>query len=170
MVKIYSLTHPSSNRFYIGKTECRLKDRLQRHIYQSLKNDKPTRKNSWIISLHNKGLKPEINLVAEVNDDEWVEKERYYIALARQVAGDDLLNSPNFPGGEGFDKGNQWGKISKKDHVKKMYHKICPECKKHFSKVPKLKDSKFCSYTCSNAYVSKNRKKRTHYRGKLICR
>ncbi len=112
MIKIYSLTHPSSSRIYIGKTTQSLKRRLCGHIDES-KRLPNIRKNRWIHKLINNNFMPEIKLVAETQDDHGDEKERHYIKLGWQVAPNDMLNSPLMPGGEGFQRGHNIDKASR---------------------------------------------------------
>jgi len=109
MVKIYSLTHPSSTRIYIGKTSRELKRRMYGHMDESSRYPN-LRKSKWIKSLVKKGLKPEIRLIEEVSDELGNEKEKYYIKLGWETSPKDMLNSPNMPGGEGFSKGKNISK------------------------------------------------------------
>ena len=104
MVKIYCLTHPTSSRLYIGKTIRTLDERLAAHIYES--NRFPYFiKSKWIRSLVEKGFKPEIKLIIEVDNELGNEAEIHYIKLAKQICTDGILNSPQCLGGEGFIKG-----------------------------------------------------------------
>ena len=112
MVKIYTLTHPSSTRLYIGKTCRTLSKRLWYHMYESTLQPR-LRKSKWIKSLINKGLQPEIKLITEVADELGNDSEKYYIKLGRQVSPLDILNSPLMPGGEGFQKGKNLTKQSR---------------------------------------------------------
>ena len=164
MVRIYSLTHPSSSRLYVGKTIKSLEERLQHHIWECNDLKKRQRKVNWIRSLKKRGLTPEIKLIAEVEDSEWQEKERYYIRLGRQLLGDDLLNSKKCPGGEGFGKGGRYSE----DYVHKTYSKICPQCSKSFIDPPKRKTSIYCSTVCAGKAVAEATKiKRAQTRRKL---
>ena len=87
---IYSLTDPITNQVrYIGKAD-NIKKRFSSHI--CLKNlIKPTHKNNWINSLKNKGLKPILNIIDEVPNNEWEFWEQYWISQFR-VWGFDLTN------------------------------------------------------------------------------
>ena len=55
---IYKLSHPSSDKIYIGKTSD-IKLRLNRHI----KENGVSPKNSWIKNLVDNGLRPEISII-----------------------------------------------------------------------------------------------------------
>lgn len=112
MTKIYTLTHPSSTRLYIGKTCRTLNKRLWFHMYESDLHPH-LRKSTWIKSLALKGFIPQIKLIEEVDDNLANDKEKYYIKLGWQVAPLDMLNSPFMPGGEGFQKGKNISKESR---------------------------------------------------------
>ena len=80
IVKIYKLIDPISLEVrYIGKTEKTLKHRLSMHVTTSIKNKSKTHKEAWITSLYSLGLRPLIELVEEVNFEDWQEKEIYWI-------------------------------------------------------------------------------------------
>ena len=81
IVKIYKLIDPISLEVrYIGKTEKTLKHRLSMHVTTSIKNKSKTHKEAWITSLYSLGLRPLIELVEEVDFEDWQEKEIYWIA------------------------------------------------------------------------------------------
>jgi len=76
MVKIYKLICPISNEIrYVGKTTQTLNKRLSVHLSCKTK----CHRVSWITSLKNKGFKPLIELIEEVEDYVWIEKEIYWI-------------------------------------------------------------------------------------------
>jgi hypothetical protein len=100
MVKIYTLTHRSSPRVYIGKTVQTLGHRLAGHIREAKESESSNHRLNWIRSLLSHGLKPDINIIAEVDDDKWSEKEKFYIKLGWQIYPNDMLNDPNYPGGD----------------------------------------------------------------------
>lgn len=94
-IKIYCLKDPNTNIIrYVGITSKTLKYRLSKHI----DNAKYTKHNkhlcNWILKFLKSGSKPIIELIEEVNIENWQEKERYYISLYP-----NLLNSSL--GGEG---------------------------------------------------------------------
>ena len=79
-VKIYKLVDPTSLEVrYVGKTEKTLKHRLSMHITTSIKNKNKTHKEAWITGLSFIGLRPLIELIEEVNFEDWQEKEIYWI-------------------------------------------------------------------------------------------
>ena len=79
MTKIYILKHPNTNEIrYIGKTVQQLKYRLATHISRS-KKYRYAYVNCWIYSLLQEGKKPIIELIEEVEDSLWEEREIYWI-------------------------------------------------------------------------------------------
>ena len=96
MVKIYGLICPVSKKIrYIGKTKWSLDRRLKEHMRE---NKKKTHKQKWINLLKTKGLTPTIVLIENVNEDNWIEKEKFYIKLFKEN-GFNLTNISD--GGEG---------------------------------------------------------------------
>lgn len=95
--KIYSLIDPVTGQVrYIGKTSIKLEYRLQKHIKFAEKSKLHV--SNWINKLLKDNLKPIIELVDEVNNDEWQYWEQFYINLFK-VWGFDLTNLTL--GGEG---------------------------------------------------------------------
>ena len=81
MVKIYKLIDPISLEIrYVGKTITSLNDRFKVHIRQSKIAKKHTHKEAWIKGLLNKNLRPIIELIEEVENDIWAERECYWIS------------------------------------------------------------------------------------------
>lgn len=77
MVNIYTLSDPRNNQIrYVGKTVLPLAERLQRH----LRMDDKGKKVNWLKSLKNQDLKPTIELVDIVPEDDWRFEERFYIS------------------------------------------------------------------------------------------
>ncbi len=96
-VYIYYLSDPETNEIrYIGQTVKLLKYRLSSHIYDS-KRIRNHRTN-WIRSIVNKGLKPNIVLIEEVNKSSYIEREKYWIEYYKNL-GFNLVNGTI--GGEG---------------------------------------------------------------------
>lgn len=94
MVTIYTLSDPLTKMVrYVGKTTQPLATRFYQHIADVNK----CHKKNWITSLSNKGLKPIIEVLDIVNDEEWSEAEQFYIGYLRFI-GLDLTNMTN--GGE----------------------------------------------------------------------
>lgn len=79
MTKIYILKHPETQEIrYVGKTVQQLKYRLATHISRS-KKYRYAYVNCWIYSLLQEGKKPIIELIEEVENNQWEEKEIYWI-------------------------------------------------------------------------------------------
>jgi len=101
LVKIYCLKDPEINEIkYIGKTWVKLSERLRLHIIGAERSRKPTRKEKWILDLKLKGLKPAIEILSEVNKDNWRQEETNWIAKAKEL-GWPILNLKR--GGDGYD-------------------------------------------------------------------
>lgn len=97
---IYILIDPITDEVrYVGKTKYD-RGRLAHHMYDASKCKFPV--NKWILSLKNKGLKPEILLLDEINnDEEWKFWEQWYIQLFKSW-GFSLTNiSIGGPGSQG---------------------------------------------------------------------
>lgn len=94
---IYALIDPRDNQIrYIGKTN-NIKTRLKEHCtFCSLQSQ--THKNNWVKLLLKENLKPEIEIVDEVNESEWQFWEKHYISLYKSW-GFKLTNSND--GGHG---------------------------------------------------------------------
>lgn len=91
---IYGLRCPLTGQIrYIGKCDDP-KARLRGH----LKDPKKNHRTNWIASLKSQGLKPALEVIAEVADDNWQFWERSYIRAYHQL-GFDLVNGSD--GGEG---------------------------------------------------------------------
>ena len=96
-VKIYVLIDPRDHVIrYVGKTQRSLIVRLQHHCCISQTSN--CRRANWIAKLLRLGYSPRIQLVQEVNANNWQEAERYWIRYYRSV-GCDLVNATD--GGDG---------------------------------------------------------------------
>lgn len=98
---IYILEDPSevSQTIYVGYT-INSDRRFKRHIEEATSN-RPERnryRNCWIRSLLNRGVMPKMIILEEINDENWQEAERYYIAYFKYI-GLKLCNDTN--GGDG---------------------------------------------------------------------
>lgn len=91
---IYRLVDPrDNNKCYVGKANNPLKRLLEGHLLPSnLK--KRTRKNSWVKSLLKLGLRPKLEIIDEVNYNEWQFWEQHYISLYKSW-GFNLTNETN---------------------------------------------------------------------------
>lgn len=79
-IYIYTLSCPISKEIrYVGKT-ISIERRLQSHLDYA-KNSKRKRRyvSDWILSLLNQNLKPIITIIEETDEDNWVQKEMYWI-------------------------------------------------------------------------------------------
>lgn len=77
MVYIYTLTDPITNELkYCGKTN-NIKIRLIGHLKEKKSNKE---KIDWIQNIKNKGLKPILEVIDEVSDDDWSFWEKYWIS------------------------------------------------------------------------------------------
>lgn len=93
IVYIYGLQDPRNDELrYVGAT-INLKERYEGH----LRDRKRTHKTNWIKSLKRGNFKPEIFVIEEVEENEWEESERFWIAYFRYI-GADLTNMTD--GGE----------------------------------------------------------------------
>lgn len=75
--KIYALTDDETVR-YIGVTSRELSQRLYQHVWDG-KNKKGSHKIHWIKSLLNNNKKPSIKLIEECTEENWQEREKYWI-------------------------------------------------------------------------------------------
>ena len=95
---IYTLSHPLTGEIkYIGKT-INIKSRQYSHNNLKICKSRINRKNSWIISLNLKGLKPVFSVIKECYGDDWVKEEMDLIKYCRDI-GMNILNHTD--GGEG---------------------------------------------------------------------
>lgn len=78
--RIYCLKHPLTNSvFYIGCTTAKLIARLSQHLYDcKIKNNLKT---NYIQLLLNDNLIPNIELLKETDESNWIKEEQYYITL-----------------------------------------------------------------------------------------
>lgn len=96
-VKIYTLTDPRTNEIrYVGKTKYSLNKRLNSHLSDCKRYN--FHNANWLKVLLSNNLKPSISLLEEVIEDNWIERERYWIKYYREL-GCNLNN--NTDGGEG---------------------------------------------------------------------
>jgi len=108
---IYTLSDEKGNVKYVGQT-IDPNNRLYRHIYEAKKVGKKNRRCAWIKSLLNKGEKPILEIIDEVDFENWVQFEKYWIAQFK-AWGFDLVNDSL--GGEG-----SYGRIVREETKKKM--------------------------------------------------
>jgi len=127
-INIYILIDPVTKEVrYVGKTT-NIKKRFNKHLNESRKST-TSHKKAWIKSLLKKNLKPEMEIIDVVNNDEWKFWERYWIEqmiawgfkLTNETIGGDGVNKGTVPWNKGvfgvmkpnkttFKKGNEIGK------------------------------------------------------------
>ncbi len=131
---MYKLKDPITNEIrYVGKTKKSLTKRLYEHLTK--RNLIPNNhKNNWIKKLLKSQVKPKIELLEIVNENNWIEKEIYWIKYLKST-GCKLTNTSD--GGEG-----SFGYKMKKESVQKSLQtrkkngslKRSDECKELISK------------------------------------
>lgn len=85
MTKIYVLKDPNSLQVrYVGKTVQLLRYRLSCHISRSKKHH-TTHSNCWIFSLLKENKRPIIELIEEVEDNIWEEREIFWINYYKKI-------------------------------------------------------------------------------------
>lgn len=97
-ITIYGLCDPRNQQIkYVGKTVQPLNFRLSQHIHHyGVK--KRTKKSCWITQLLKENLYPEIFEIERIDEQNWIEAERFWIAYFKSI-GCDLKNIAI--GGEG---------------------------------------------------------------------
>lgn len=91
IVYIYILIDPRNDRIrYVGKTQ-NTKARLQGHIWDITYTKEKSHKKNWIKGLVKQNLKPIMEVLDEVPEEEWQFWERHYISLLKSW-GIKLLN------------------------------------------------------------------------------
>ena len=79
-VKIYTLKHPDTLEVrYVGKTVRSLSRRLGNHIANAKGNKHNKHLSNWILNILSNGKRPIIELIEEVDNSVWQERERYWI-------------------------------------------------------------------------------------------
>lgn len=80
-VKIYALRHPDTLEVrYVGKTVRSLNRRLGNHIDNAKRSKHNRHLSNWILDILSNGKRPVIELIEEVDNSVWQERERYWIA------------------------------------------------------------------------------------------
>lgn len=101
---IYSLSDPITGEVrYIGKTKNELHKRLSGHYKDKSENYK----THWIASLKKRELKPSISIIEICTEENWEERERYWISFYKNQ-GSRLTNLTD--GGEGLPRGYKHSK------------------------------------------------------------
>jgi hypothetical protein len=94
LVRIYGLysTRNCDDIKYIGKTICRLSDRMDKHRTDSRNPNKNTHKDRWIRREVRDGYKVNIKLIATGPESNWQELEIFWIAEYKRL-GYKLVNT-----------------------------------------------------------------------------
>jgi group I intron endonuclease len=169
MVKIYYLQDPISMKIrYIGKTENSLEKRLIGHVHEA-KKYKNLHKKHWFALLAKQGLKPNIILLKEVDDDKWEEEERYYIQKFKNE-GHDLINV--FEGGNGWTSNcvkKLWQNKEYRDfHTKRVQKELNPFFgKKHTEETKEILRKKCPHYGKNHPNYGKKPKESTTQKNRL---
>ncbi len=115
MIYIYILKHPVTKDIrYVGKTT-NPKKRLANHISSTNRNEEKSYKNNWIKSLLIENLKPEIEVIDQIDSINWEWLEEYWISQFKSW-GFNLTNMTN--GGE--NPPNWKGKTHSTKHRQKL--------------------------------------------------
>jgi hypothetical protein len=97
---IYILKCPEGNIRYVGKT-INPKKRLSSHISEAKRNKGRRYVLNWIQSLISKSLLPVIEIIEECDDDNWQEREKYWVEYYRKLIPDLCNNADGGLGGSG---------------------------------------------------------------------
>lgn len=90
-IVIYGLCDPFSGQLrYIGKTD-NVRERLRQHVCDA-RRGRTTRTAAWIRSLLKMHKWPRAVTIERTTEDQWQEREKYWIAHFREV-GCDLTNT-----------------------------------------------------------------------------
>ncbi len=109
---IYVLRDPRDSRIrYVGKTIQKLNNRLTSHVREANRENN-SHKVRWILLVVRAGYDPVIEKIEDVNEDNWQERERYWIWFHYEN-GCKLVNETE--GGEGLH-----GHKFSKDHRNKL--------------------------------------------------
>ena len=119
---IYSLSSSAEpdNIRYIGKAK-NLKDRLRRHLGKYYLNSEINHKNNWIKSELSKGNTILIREIESVNEENWIEREIYWIEQYKQL-GFKLVNTTE--GGEGITLTPELIEKRNQSNIKRTFQKI----------------------------------------------
>ena len=153
MITIYTLKDPITNEVrYIGKTKRKLVDRMYSHTSNYKLKKEKSYKNSWIKSLKNKNLKPIIEELDLVEENNWEFWEQFYINLFKSW-GFKLTNMTK--GGEGSSGGK--GCLGYK-HTEEAKKRISianskPKSKEWIQNAAKGKYKPISQYDLQNNYI-----------------
>lgn len=96
---IYVLRDPRNNQIrYVGKTIQSINNRLTSHVREA-KRENNSHKDRWILQIVRAGYLPIIEKIEDVNENNWQEREKYWIVKYYED-GCKLVNETD--GGEGL--------------------------------------------------------------------
>lgn len=155
-VYIYTLAHPTTKEIrYVGKTT-NIKRRLKAHL--SRIGEYKSKKNSWIKSLLNQNLNPEIEILDVVFESEWQYWEEFYIGLFKSWSF-RLVNGTK--GGDGNTRWQEFHTQATKDKISKA-HKGKIKSEKHRLNIGKAlqgnsnaKDKSKATRTTHKGFINK---------------
>lgn len=137
-IDIYSLSDPISNEIrYIGKS-VDAKRRFYNHIKMAKSGDKRHISN-WINKLLKDGKRPVLNIIERCNNDNWIEREMFWISNYKHL---NLCNHSNGGEGAGIGHKNCVGRKYSQETIEKMktshlnrFKKITPELRIKMSEI-----------------------------------
>lgn len=172
MIYIYILRHPLTNKIrYVGKTN-NIKKRLKNHINATRRGVK-SHKNNWIKGLLNEGLKPKMEVIDEIDSDNWVWLEQYWIAQFK-AWGFNLTNMT-----DGGENPPSWLGRTHSDEYKEVRRKLMTEDNPMWYKTKEEKveqqrkateTKKFRGWKPSNHYLFKKPVIQYSLDGKFVAR
>lgn len=160
-VIIYTLAHPITGEIrYIGKTKNPI-ERYKNHLNK--RHNETSYKRNWIESIKNIGLKPIMEILDEVPEEEWKFWERFWI---NQFISWNFNLVNHTSGGDGLTMGNQtsFRKGQKSWNQDKGNTFICENCNTIFKACISTK-RRFCSQDCASVYKAKNLNSGTFKKG-----
>ena len=84
-VYIYGLCSSENGTIrYVGKTRNNLKNRLNEHKYDALTKKRKNHKCNWIRKIYREGFELQIVLIEEVNENNWEDREIFWISYYRE--------------------------------------------------------------------------------------
>jgi hypothetical protein len=135
MVLIYTLSDQNGNIRYVGKTNQYLKQRLYSHI-KECKTNRKSHKISWLKSILKKGYRPKIEILDQVDDNDWQFWEQYWISQLKYW-GFNLTNLTE--GGQGGNGYKHSEESREKMRKSKLGIKLSEEHKLNISEAVKQK-------------------------------
>lgn len=156
---IYALRDPRDWRIrYIGKTVQKWEMRLRDHIRQAKRlspETRETRHDRWINRLQEKNLKPRLELLEIVPDEDSIAAEKKWIAELKEY-GHDLVNGNS--GGAGCPRGKSAG-FGKWTQERKLRHSRILTGRKKSEEVKKRIRETNLKFWRDNPHTNEHKKK-----------